>query len=261
MSIPFIDRQPTPSEIEKFRLILSTYQDGSGMLKRKNHTLPGWRDYERAVAAAFDGKALESKWIYDVILSRSEQAVQYGISCKMRGLLRDVGRIGRVTIELSNASGEFWDSIRTYGITQEDYNSHPDIVGATLIRVVEGWHTNVGIENEGTIDNLMSFFLVLQWDEISGRYQLFQYPVDLPEPSLLRWEVKGRRLIGYDETGILLEWYGFSGGQLKYYPLAQSASWKSHIFQLEPLPEELESGLQYKAALYFPELWKRSNEI
>ncbi len=44
------------------RLILSTYQDGTGMLKNKKNpmkvkTLPGWRDFERAVAIAFDGEA------------------------------------------------------------------------------------------------------------------------------------------------------------------------------------------------------------
>lgn len=256
MRLPFVDREPNPAEIERFRLILSTYQDGSGMLKKGNTTIPGWRDYERSVAAAFEGKALESKWIYDIVLSDPERDVQYGVSCKMRGTLRDAERRGRVTIELSNASGEFWDSIKARGITQEDYDSHPNIVGETIIEAVEGWHASVGIDNDGFIDNSMSFFLVLQWDRRSGRYQLFQYPIDLPEPTSLSWRVDGRRLIGRDDTGVLLEWYGFSGGQLKYYPLVQSASWQSHVFQLEPLPDHIEYGLQHKAASYYPKLWQ-----
>ncbi len=49
MTVPFVTRNPTDKEIEKFRLILSTYQDGSGMLKRKDRTLPGWRDFERSI--------------------------------------------------------------------------------------------------------------------------------------------------------------------------------------------------------------------
>lgn len=65
--LPLIDRAPTVNEIEQLRLILSTYQDGSGMLNRQHETepetLPGWRDFERATALAFGGLAIESKWI------------------------------------------------------------------------------------------------------------------------------------------------------------------------------------------------------
>ncbi len=255
MSLPFVERNPTDAEIEKLRLILSTYQDGSGMLQRDGgRTLPGWRDFERSVAAAFLGKALESKWIYDVILTNSK-GVQFGVSCKMRGTLREVERKGRVTVELSNASGEFWDSVKTRGITQENYHEHPGIVGATIIEVVEGWHANVGLDNGGFIDNSRSFFLSLQWEPKTGQYQLFQYPVDLPDPVELVWEVAGRRLIGRDQTGVLFEWYGLSGGQLKYYPLADLADWQSGVFYLEPLPDDLEYGLQRKAELYFSDIW------
>ncbi len=255
MSVPFVERTPTDAEIERLRLILSTYQDGSGMLQRdEGFTLPGWRDFERSVAAAFSGKALESKWIYDVILTNPE-GVQFGVSCKMRGMLREVERKGRVTIELSNASGEFWDSVKRQGITQENYHNHPEIVGATIIEVVEGWHENVGLDNGGFIDHFRSFLLSLQWEPKTGRYQLFQYPVDLPDPGELVWEVVGRRLIGRDQKGVLFEWYGLSGGQLKYYPLAGLADWQSSVFYLEPLPDDLEYGLQRKAELYFSDIW------
>src|SRR5579859_6855404 len=70
MSLIFIDREPTPREFEKFRLLLSTFQDGSGMLAiRGGKTLPGWRDFERAVAAAFEGENQENKFIFDVLIS------------------------------------------------------------------------------------------------------------------------------------------------------------------------------------------------
>src|SRR5690348_17258987 len=59
---------PTPPQIEKLRLILSTYQDGTGMLISNGRNLPGWRDFERAVAIAFNGKAQESKHVFDVIV-------------------------------------------------------------------------------------------------------------------------------------------------------------------------------------------------
>ena len=55
MSIPFVTRNPTFQEIERLRLILSTYQDGSGMIKRTDKTIPGCRDFERAVAVSSAG--------------------------------------------------------------------------------------------------------------------------------------------------------------------------------------------------------------
>lgn len=39
MTLPFIHRFPTETEVERFRLILSTYQDSSGMLRHGSQTL------------------------------------------------------------------------------------------------------------------------------------------------------------------------------------------------------------------------------
>jgi hypothetical protein len=65
-------------------------------------------------------------------------------------------------------------------------------------------------------------------------------------------------LRGQDEKGTLFEWYGESGGQLKYYPLVEHALWKSDIFQLEPLPMDWREkhGILAKARDYFPNLWR-----
>lgn len=85
MSLPFIDRNPTPSELEKLRLILSTYQDGTGQYRDKNdpeRTIPGWKDFERATAFAFGGYAQENKAIFDVVFPESTNSkISYGISC------------------------------------------------------------------------------------------------------------------------------------------------------------------------------------
>jgi len=101
-----VDRPPTEREVERLRLILSTYQDGTGMLQVENSmTLPGWRDFERAVALAFNGEAQESKAIFDVLLSREDRPdVKYGLSCKMRRELNKIERTGRVSLELSTPS-------------------------------------------------------------------------------------------------------------------------------------------------------------
>lgn len=268
MSLPFVDRSPTSREVEKLRLILSTYQDGTGMIVRKGRTLPGWRDFERAVALAFGGEAQESKAIFDVLLPSVERPeVKYGLSCKMRGQLNKLSRTGRVSLELSNSAGQFWDYLKTKGIDQSNYRDRPLEVGISLIEVVERWHQAVSAERGGKIDLTGSSHLVLSWSE-AGWYQLHQFPLTLPDPQSLRWyfpsvtrrgaESPGRRINADDHSGTLFEWYGESGGQLKYYPFAKAATWASERFQLEPLGET-QYGILAKAAAYFPKLWAKAN--
>jgi hypothetical protein len=66
-----------------------------------------------------------------------------------------------------------------------------------------------------------------------------------------------RRLRGMDRTGIVFEWYGESGGQLKYYPDVESAIWVSNSFKLEPLPRErlVQYSIINKAKDYFASRW------
>jgi len=245
----------TTRYVEKLRLALSTYQDGTGQLMEQDKSLPGWRDFERSVALAFDGLTSESKAIFDVLVPLDTSHQYYGISCKMRRTLNDTLRTGRVTLELSNSSGKFWDELKKHNLSEENYALYPQIAGKLLLNLVESWH-----EHELTIDLARSFYLLLQWDNKLSRYQLYQFSLKLPNPETLNWQVLGRRLIGYDEQGKLFEWYGFSGGQLKYYPLVTQATWTSEIFHLEPLPpNDLGYGLQRKIMDYFPELWQKTN--
>lgn len=265
--LPLVHRLPTWGEMEKLRLILSSYQDGTGMLAVQGSTMtrPGWRDFERAVAAAFGGDAQESKAIFDVLIHDPDNfPVQYGIGCKMRGTLRETERKGRVTVEVANAAGEFWDRINTKGIDQRNYREYPEEVGASLIEVVEGWHEGVSLGRGGKVDLDGSSYLVLSWEKRTGRYQMHQFDIDLPEPDTISWSFPpsaqggtGRRLLGEDETGKLFEWYGEAGGQLKYYPKTSSAIWVSETFTLEPLPEG-DYGLALKTKSYFPEAWARA---
>ncbi len=223
MSYTFTGSIPTKGQIEKLRLVLSTFQDGTGQLVfEPGKSLPGWRDFERSVALAFDGLAQESKAIFDVLVPLSpNQKIYYGISCKMRQTLQIVEKTGRVTVEVSNSAGKFWDGLRARSIA--DYNTDPNTAGKILLGLVESWHNEVSLEQEGTVEINRSFYLLLQWHKATGRYRLFQFPVQLPDPQTLSWEVDGRRLIGRDDDGVMIEWYGHSGGQLKYYPFADKA--------------------------------------
>ena len=253
---------PTKSQVEKLRLVLSTYQDGTGQLIfESDKSLPGWRDFERSVAFVFSGIAQESKAIFDVLVPiLPETETYYGISCKMRETLQTINKTGRVTVEVSNSAGKFWDALRANGIN--DYHSAPGTAGKILLDLVENWHNEVSLEQGGIVDIEKSFYLLLQWDKRSGTYRLFQFSTRLPNPTSLSWEVNGRRLIGSDQVGVVIEWYGYSGGQLKYYPFAEQAVWSSHIFQLEPLPaNDFGYGLKRRVFEYFPELWRVSDNL
>lgn len=193
----FAEREPTEGEIEKLRLLLSTFQDGSGrMLKGKipswmldNHalTVPDWRDFERAVALAYDGFAPENKGIYDVLLSDSKrQNVNFGISCKTKSsLLTHVIKRGQVWMELTNAAKGLWDSIIAYGLNRLNYMSDPVTVGRALIENVESAYRNVALSEGGNVDGSRSLFLTLQYELKNGYYQLLHFSVDLPKPGQL----------------------------------------------------------------------------
>ncbi len=259
VSLMFNGEVMTRSQVEKIRLILSTCQDGTGQLARPNNrTLPGWRDFERAVALALCGIAQESKAIYDVLVPISDDPeIYYGIACKMRKLLRHVKRTGRVTVEVSNSTGQFWDALHASGI--DDYESAPAKSGKILTKLIESWHTQADISEGGIVDTRRSFYLVLQWDERTLSYQLYQYSLRLPDSATLSWLAKGRRLVGENEQGVVIEWYGHSGGQFKYYPLAEDAIWVSQEFKLEPLPQSDEGyGLLRKVKDYYPQLWEKA---
>ncbi len=253
-------RTLTPNEVEKIRLILSTYQDGTGMLAQKSGgTLPGWRDFERTVAIVLGGEAQENKAIFDVLVPEPAQSpIKYGLSCKMRRELSQIDKTGRVAFELSNSAGKFWTHLKLKKIFQKNYRRNPSEVGAALLDLVKQWHDEVSIANGGIVDLDASSYLVLSWNKM-GWYQLYQFPIHLHDPKSLKWHFPTARCLRGDDTlGTLFEWYGESGGQLKYYPLAKESIWHSEKFQLEPLNTG-EHGIIAKVAAYFPELWTKAN--
>lgn len=263
--LPFVDRLPTASEIEKIRLILSTFQDGTGM--NEGGKKPGWRDFERAVAAALGGEAQESKYVFDVLLTDSEKPeIQYGLSCKMGNQLDRVTRQGRAFMELSNSAKKFWDYLHLKGINQTNFKDKPAEVGAALIELVKSWHLQESLLQGGHIDIQKSSYLVLAYNNM-GWYQLYQFPLELPDAHQLHWYYpirtgKQEMIVGNlradDSEGMIFEWYGQSGGQLKYYPPVTNSVWSSGRFQLEPLSNNVEDGLIAKVKMYFPSQWEQA---
>jgi transcriptional regulator with XRE-family HTH domain len=270
-TLPFVNRPPTARELERLRLILSTFQDGTGMLldsRRPGQSLPGWRDFERATALAFGGVAQESKAIFDVLLYDGlESPTSFGFSCKMRGELQRIDRDGRVTIELSNSARKFWGRLNQVQIDPTNYRNYPQDVGRILLDEVQQWHSQTQDTSNTRVDLAHSYYLALSWSR-KGDYQLHQFKLALPGAETLQWSCpmskatpprQSQRIIGEDTNGILYEWHGESGGQLKYYPSASDAIWHSEVFQLERLPP-IEHGLMTKVATYFPDQWRWANE-
>ncbi len=250
--------------------MLSTFQDGTGMLAvpQGSGTRPGWRDFERTVALAFDGRPSENKDIIDVrIPDPSREGVHFGVSCKMRQELRRTRRVGRVTIELSNAARSFWDRLEDDGIEPDNYRDNATQVGMSVVNLVREWHLSAGIQSGGDIDLGRSCYLTLMWDP-SGEYQLHQFQMDLPDPDSLYWycpEVTsrgasrlGNHIRAVDDDEVVFEWYGQSGAQLKYYPRVSDSVWESKVFRLEPLPNNTPHGLLSKAQSYYPDIWPDS---
>ena len=262
MRLAFANRPPNRCEVEKIRLILSTFQDGTG--QEGAGKLPGWRDFERTVATALDGDASESKAVFDVLLANQERpgSRRYGLSCKMRGELNRFDRDGRVTIEVSNSLGKFWDHLHAMGIDHANYRTKPYESGVALVDLVRHWHVaehanrNIGLRR--------SYYLVLLWNK-TGSYQLFQFRLNLFDECGLRWYFRepgdhhreARCLCADDGRGTIVEWYGESGGQLKFYPFSEDAIWQSAKFRLEPL-SDIEGAILRKAEEYFPEAWARA---
>lgn len=122
--------------------------------------------------------------------------------------------------------------------------------------MVASWH------QQATIDLTRSSYLLLAYDA-QGFYQLFQFPLQFPQN--LDWHIpqhqRGGQVVagnlrGVDDDGVVFEWFGESGGQLKYYPRLANAQWVSAPFELEPLPATLEDGLIAKVKTYFPQQWQ-----
>lgn len=259
-------KNPTPQQVEKIRLLLSTYQDGTGQQATKNGTLPNWRDFERAVSIAMNGDGTENKSLFDVVV-RPRGAHAHGISCKMRSELRSAYTKGVVYLEVSNAAGEFWDVLREIGInTTTEMSARAGEAGEAIVGLVEQWAEDAKASESVSLDE--SYYLVLLWSSRSIEYQLFQLALDLPDPSDLDWCVRKSKtkegsgcLVGSHEGRVLIEWYGNSGGQLKYYPKVSEALWKSELFSLEPLPfTENGYGIAQKARTFFPEKWAETDK-
>lgn len=237
---PFRDRPPSGEELRDIILALSTYRDGSGQQVAAGHSQPGWRDFERATASALGGECPENKGVFDVVVE-VDDGLPYGLSLKTSAM-----RSGFILMELHNSYAKAWAWLNERSI---DPKADPEAAGIALIDQVRAWHNEV----RDTVDVDRSSYLVLTHDRTWTFFQVSWFPLDLhtPDPALMIWEFTGRRIFATFHNHQYWEWYGESGGQLKYYPRLADARWVSDPFELADPPSEDTPIL--KARRYWPD--------
>jgi hypothetical protein len=243
------DRPLSDSELEILRLALSSFRDGSGQTYIGGHSWPGFRDYERSLAAVLGGVTPENKGVFDVAVSVSG-GLPFGISCKMAAF--PPARNQCSFMELSNSAAKFRDHLLGLQIT---YASEPMLAGPAIIDLVSSWHAL----EASAFDIAGSRYSVLAHDTRWEQFQILCFPLNLSIANPrgdVDWQYEGKAINGYIDNGgrrhRLWQYYPTSGGQLKYYPLLTWADWVTDEFTLERPP--LVSPLE-KAQRYFGPLW------
>jgi hypothetical protein len=170
-------------------------------------------------------------------------------------------------MEIANSPAKFWAAIKSgYGFNEDDFRNqlHPKEIGETVIQTVVQWHAegkesyesrHKGIE----IDLKHSRYLCVSYsDDLPDkrRYQVHAFYLDYM-PNMIWKYTSSACLTGYDPRypdARLIDWYGLSGGQLKYYPLATEAIYQSTVFTL--LKPQRQLSILDKAKTYFPDEFK-----
>lgn len=274
MSLMFATRNPTDAEIKHIRALMSTFRDGSGNQSESDGTTrASWREIERCIAEVVLGPASEDKHIFDVIAPDDKQKnVFYGFSIKSKQLSKKrflkLPVDARVYMEVANSPAKFWSDIeKHHGHTERDFNmmKNAKSIGDCVLQSVRNWHHEGKVKfeamNPGCILDLdKSCYLCVSYSEESDpserQYQIHAFPLSYKEG--ISWEYNSQRcLAGKDPahpSESIFDWYGSSGGQLKYYPRASDAVYSSPVFKMLKPPKNM--TLTSKAKLYFPNEFK-----
>lgn len=270
MSLMFATRNPTVDETRHIRALLSTFRDGSGNQRESDGTTrANWREIERCIAEVVFGPASEDKHIFDVIAPDDlNPNVFYGLSIKSKQLSRKnflaLPTIGRTYMEIANSPAKFWDDVRlSHGHTEREFSrmEYPGLIGDTVLASVRKWHLegkkNFEKAKPGRVLDLNNSRYVCvsysnETDPSERLYQIHSFALDYP--ISIKWAYKSDRCLSgcdpHHPSESLFDWYGSSGGQLKYYPRAATALYKSEVFKMLVPPSKL--TLTDKAKVYFP---------
>jgi hypothetical protein len=177
-----------------------------------------------------------------------EGAKKFGISCKMAKIQPESSNSS--FMELSNSAAKFETELSRLNI---DWEKNPELAGAAVVNLVTKWHLDVQEE----FDLEASRYVILSHDTRWEKFELVCLPLDLKIADPVRdvtWKLEGRSLNGYitdgNRTHRLWQFYRYSGGQLKYFPLRNWANWTTDLFEFDAPPT---LSLKKRAAEYFPD--------
>ncbi len=247
----------TVGELERLRLILSTFQDGSGW--EKQGTRFGFRQFERAFASVVGGQADENKALFDVVAERTTSmgAIdRIGFSCKLRGKLRNATK--HIYIEVSNAVSQFDKHLQSLGLPNKDaYREDPTQAGKGVLQWIGSLHMR-DAEARG-IHLPESVYSVMLYDDKAGTFELFEIPIDILLSDVVDWSATGNHLVAKIGSTVAIEYY-WKAGQLKFYVPPSRVVWRSGVFTLEALPFGAKT-LIVRAEEMFPVAWAKASSM
>lgn len=243
MSLPFIDRNPTDTELERIRLILSSYQEGGTL------AVPGSEgiDFVRTISKVFNIKGNQGPFPHFDLVVDVNGSVQYGISCVVNRVIRISGGNNalRSSVAITQRPPRFFKQEEGHiGSMQR-----PEELGAMVVEYIKASSK----EKIKGFDIDKSFYLALLYDH-QGQYQLHQIPYELPIPANLKWFTRkpSSSLRGEGDDGTLIIYSRNSSNSLiTYHPSYKAIIWSSPIFHLEPLAplENIRYSLQATAEI------------
>jgi len=245
----------TVGEFERLRLVLSTFQDGSGWQKINGSTVVGFRQFERALAEIINGRADEGKAVFDVLANRTVngKASVVGFSCKLKRALEDTAKRGTVYIEVSNAVSQFAKHLATVGLHDPtDYVANAAKAGQAVLDWIGLLHA-ADAQKRG-FDLAGSIYLILLYDKTANNFQLFEFPANaFLNGQGVAWTAAASHLCGKLDGSVAIDYY-WKAGQLKFYVPVALATWHSKVFQLEPLTAGAKTLLGRAGDMY-QKLW------
>lgn len=260
MSRAFLTRSPTPAELTLLKKYLASYRDGSGNLREPDGSSRAeFRQIERCFAELLHGTTTENKAFYDFVIQSNEDggiAVRgASIKSKEHEHLNSFGGNGTVLrshLELSNSSAKDWAMCQERGLNEQLFREgqQADAFGQAILdrQAIERqtsqvtYLNSIAGANKFFVESDCVYISLLYSPMIRGErsYLVSSFHAVLPAPAT--WSFKGRRLVGKDaEDAVLYEWYGLSGGQLKYYPKITDRLHGTELFTLADFKPAIET--------------------
>lgn len=170
-------------------------------------------------------------------------------------------------MEIANSPAKLWEVLKTdYNIKEQDFENklHAHQIGTSVLQSIKSWHLEGKSIHERlfpgrTLDLDKSFYLCISYStpKVNGEreYQLHSFSLDFT--TIVDWKYSSDKCLrGFDPIAPsepLFDWYGLSGGQLKYYPRAIQSLHKSEVFTLLK-PQGL--SISEKAQAYWETEWE-----